>query len=232
MSTETRRTLRPQQRALTWGDHWILPVGDVPSPTFIKVGHVLTRAEVGVRAQRRRLDVTGHIDNVEALQLRGFLDCLVYHRANSTGVYETHHRSAVWPIRPELFTALKRAGYDPRNLNPRRHEEYARAYADWFAMVNGTPPPQRPFAEFLSEAEQLVQVATAHNSGQTYFGYNRIGDRRIVMQMSSWPRANEAILMLEKHGFRADHTGTNHVDCWDRSESDNRNVSRGEQVPQ
>lgn len=232
MSTDVRRSLRPQQRALAWGDYWILPVGDVPSPTFIKVGHVLTKAEVAVRAQRRHLDPDANVDIAEGQLVRGFLDSLIYHRANSTGVYEVHHRSAVWPIRPEMFAALKRAGFDPRNLTPRWHEEYARAYAEWKAMTDDTPAPRRPFVDFLGEAEQLVRVATSHNSGQTYFGYNRIGDRRIVMHMSSWPRANEAILTLERHGFRADHTGTNHVDCWDRSESESRNVSRETSVTQ
>lgn len=229
--TDTRPP-RPQQRALSWGDHWILPVGDSPSPNFIKVGHVLTKDEVRSRAEKRRLDPSGSLDDVEANLIRGYLDCLVYHRANSTGVYGTYHRRQVWPIRVELFRALKRGGYDPRNLNPRWHAEYAKAYAEWRAMETGDADPRRPFAEFLREVEQLVRVAVADRMpAQTYLGYNRSGDREIVMRITTWDAECAAIASLERHGYKARHGVENSIYVWDRSESKD-DVSRETSVTQ
>jgi hypothetical protein len=51
----------------------------------------------------------------------------------------------------------------------------------------------------------IARRATAHNSGQTVWGYGWTDDDTFLIHMSSWPRANEAIKALTAEGFVAEH---------------------------
>jgi hypothetical protein len=73
--------------------------------------------------------------------------------------------------------------------------------------ITGTKAMPAPDDLARTLAEHLVGIArraTAHNYGQTIWGYG-FTDDGFTVHMSSWPRADEAVRAFEKAGYAAEH---------------------------
>jgi hypothetical protein len=204
MRTSTEHTVLPEQRDIGSGDHWIRFI-NMGTHTFI-VGRVH--------------DTTlwpSYRDKI----MRGILGSLVYSRLNREGVTNEVRRGQVWPISAGLYRALIRAGFDDRNLRAAERIEFEAAFTTYTHRKRelDQTPARRKFSTFVYEVRQLAHAATAANYGQTVLNHHRIGDRRLVLRLSSWPRAEEALRSLERHGFPVAHVGSSALDVSDRSEA-------------
>lgn len=214
--TAQRVSLHPRQREVGPGSHWFLPVDE--SGRFIKYGHVYTMGEVWRRARAEGQDPTKAQDEAAAQLVRGLVTSAVSHRIHPEPVTEVVDRSEVWPITKRLYAAIADAGWDWRVLGLDDREEFSQAFGQWRAWRTEEPMSRRSYESFVREVRQVAHAATSHNYGQTVYAHHRIGDRRIVLRFSSWPRADEALVALERHRFHAHHTGSCLLDILDRSE--------------
>lgn len=73
--------------------------------------------------------------------------------------------------------------------------------------------PQEPNWMYKTQANAIAHYSTAHNEGNTVYEQELGLDGTVSLKMSSWPRANEAKMALEKKGYLVEF-GRNDMGQW------------------
>lgn len=202
----------PQQRDLTYGCHWFLPVS--LSKDYILFGYVLTPTDIKTAAEMRGQIPDLNLETAKDLLMRGLLTSVTYSRFNTDGLAEVRHRAQVWPISGELFEKIRKAGFDIRNLGYVDQRVFSEVLGEFTLWRKDPTYPKRPFDEFRHEV-----CGIANGAAGLTLGYNRTGDRQVVIRCYRRAQAADVVHALREAGFAAVHAADAGVSVVDRSEA-------------